>query len=205
MNQRRFFKLLAMFLPLLFLGHVAVAQTVRVYHLSRSSGGVYVAASSGKVLISSLGQLRGGSIAMRLAGKVQGQADVPSILASVRQGAESPMAPMALNQSLAQASEAELAQAVEEDPLPTEFALRSNYPNPFNPRTTIAFDLPSRAEVKLVIYDVLGRQVRVLVDGTRAAGTHEVVFEASDLPSGTYLVRLETPQGSFVQTMQLVK
>ncbi len=203
MNHRRFFKLLAMFLPLLFLGHVAVAQTARVYHLSRSSGGVYVAASSGKVLISSLGQVRGG--AMRLAGKVQGQADVPSILASVRQGAESPMAPMALNQSLAQASEAELAQAVEEAPLPTEFALRSNYPNPFNPRTTIAFDLPSRAEVKLVIYDVLGREVRVLVEGVREAGVHEAVFEANELPSGTYLYRLETLAGSFVQRMLLVK
>ena len=59
--------------------------------------------------------------------------------------------------------------------------------------------------VRLVIYDVLGRQVRVLVDGTREAGTHEVVFEAGNLPSGTYLVRLVTPAGSFVQTMQLVK
>ncbi len=65
--------------------------------------------------------------------------------------------------------------------------------------------MPESAYVTLVVYDVLGRQVRVLVDGTRAAGTHEVVFAASNLPSGTYLVRLETPQGSFVQTMQLVK
>ena len=45
----------------------------------------------------------------------------------------------------------------------------------------------------------------MLVDGARAAGMHEVVFDATDLPSGTYLYRLETPQGSFVQTMQLVK
>ena len=52
---------------------------------------------------------------------------------------------------------------------------------------------------------MLGRQVRVLVEGTREAGTHEVVFEASNLPSGTYLVQLVTPTGSFVQTMQLVK
>ena len=46
---------------------------------------------------------------------------------------------------------------------------------------------------------------RVLFDGTREAGTHEVVFEAGDLPSGTYLYRLETPQGSFVRTMLLAK
>ena len=59
--------------------------------------------------------------------------------------------------------------------------------------------------MRLVVYDLLGRQVRVLLDGTRAAGTHEVVFEAGDLSSGTYLVRLVTPAGSFVQTMQLMK
>ena len=57
----------------------------------------------------------------------------------------------------------------------------------------------------LVIYDVLGRQVQVLVDGVRQAGTYEAVFEAGNLPSGTYLYRLETPQGSFVQTMLLLK
>ena len=136
-----------------------------------------------------------------LVDKVREPDNTPSILTSIKQGEEE----LAATMSLGEDSEEALKEELEEAPLPTEFALRSNYPNPFNPRTTIAFDLPSRAEVKLVIYDVLGRQVRVLVEGTRAAGTHEVVFEASDLPSGTYLVRLETPQGSFVQTMQLVK
>ena len=89
--------------------------------------------------------------------------------------------------------------------VPEAFVLEANYPNPFNPQTTIRFSVPEASVVKLVVFDVLGREVRVLVDGTREAGTHEVVFEAGDLPSGTYLVRLETPQGSFVQTMQLVK
>ena len=89
--------------------------------------------------------------------------------------------------------------------VPTEYVLEANYPNPFNPQTTIRFGVPESAHVKLVVYDVLGRQVRVLVDGTRKAGTHEVVFEAGNLPSGTYLVRLVTPAGSFVQTMQLMK
>ena len=95
--------------------------------------------------------------------------------------------------------------AAEVQEVPTEFALESNYPNPFNPQTTIRFSVPESAQVRLIVYDVLGRQVRVLVDGTREAGTHEVVFEAGNLPSGTYLYRLETPAGSFVQTMQLVK
>ncbi len=89
--------------------------------------------------------------------------------------------------------------------VPEVFALESNYPNPFNPQTTIRFDVPESAVVRLVVYDVLGRQVRVLVDGARAAGRHEVVFEAGDLASGTYLYRLETPAGHFVKTMLLMK
>ena len=59
--------------------------------------------------------------------------------------------------------------------------------------------------MRLAVYDMLDRHVRLLVDGVREAGMHEVVFEARNLPSGTYLVRLQTPAGSFVQTMQLVK
>ncbi|MCH7638433.1 MAG: T9SS type A sorting domain-containing protein [Bacteroidetes bacterium] len=89
--------------------------------------------------------------------------------------------------------------------VPDQYALEGNYPNPFNPSTTIRFGLPESAQVRLVVYDVLGRQVRVLLDGTREAGAHEVVFDTSDLPSGTYLYRLETPQGSFVRTMLLAK
>ena len=89
--------------------------------------------------------------------------------------------------------------------VPSEYVLEGNYPNPFNPQTTIRFGVPASAVVRLVVYDVLGRQVRVLVEGMREAGTHEVVFEANGLPSGTYLARLETPAGSFVQMMQLVK
>jgi hypothetical protein len=97
--------------------------------------------------------------------------------------------------------------AVEDEPgdVPMAFVLEQNYPNPFNPQTTLRFGLPESAPVRLVVYDMMGRQVRVLVDGARGAGTHEVVFEASPLPSGTYLVRLTTPVGSLVQMVQLVK
>ena len=83
--------------------------------------------------------------------------------------------------------------------------LHGNRPNPFNPQTTIRFDVAESAYVKLVVYDVLGRQVRVLVDGQRAAGMHEAVFDESTLPSGTYLYRLDTPAGSFVGSMLVVK
>ena len=89
--------------------------------------------------------------------------------------------------------------------MPETFSLEGNYPNPFNPETMIRFGLPETAQVKLTVYDVLGRQVRVLVDGVRKAGTHEVGFRADDLPSGTYLYLLQTPQGNLSGSMLLLK
>ena len=74
--------------------------------------------------------------------------------------------------------------------VPTEFKLEGNYPNPFNPTTTIAFSLPASSQVTMVVYDMLGRSVRTLIDGTVAAGRNEVVFDAAGLPTGTYLYRI---------------
>ncbi|MEM8488482.1 MAG: DUF4397 domain-containing protein, partial [Bacteroidota bacterium] len=91
------------------------------------------------------------------------------------------------------------------DEQPGSFKLGNNYPNPFNPTTTISFTLPETAEVSLLVYDMLGREVRTLVNGTLASGVNEVVFDAAGLPTGTYLYRLTTPQGSFTKTMLLVK
>ena len=79
------------------------------------------------------------------------------------------------------------------------------YPNPFNPQTTIRYGLPEASYVKLVVYDVLGRQVRVLVDGAREAGTHEVTFDASSLPSGMYVYRIEAGPYAATRTMLLMK
>ena len=70
--------------------------------------------------------------------------------------------------------------------LPTEFTLAQNYPNPFNPTTNILYDLPEESFVNLKITDVLGRDVKVLVNETVAAGAHSVIFNAVDLPSGVY-------------------
>jgi hypothetical protein len=74
---------------------------------------------------------------------------------------------------------------------PEAFELAQNYPNPFNPATTIRFALPSSGHVSLKVYDVLGNVVRVLVDEFRPAGYYDVLLEAGDLPSGTYLYRLQ--------------
>ncbi|NBC17997.1 MAG: T9SS type A sorting domain-containing protein [Bacteroidetes bacterium] len=88
---------------------------------------------------------------------------------------------------------------------PEAFALAANYPNPFNPQTTIRYALPQAAEVRLVVYDVLGREVAVLVDGMRPAGRHQAVFEAANLPSGVYLYRLDADSFTQTRRMLLVK
>ena len=89
--------------------------------------------------------------------------------------------------------------------VPIDFALEQNYPNPFNPQTTIRFAIPEASTVRLAVYDLLGRQVRVLIDGNLNAGWHEMSFDASNLPSGLYLYRLETPSRHYHNTMTLTK
>jgi hypothetical protein len=85
--------------------------------------------------------------------------------------------------------------------IPTEYSLAQNYPNPFNPSTEIRFALPEQAHVKLVIYDMLGREVAQLVDDQMEAGFHSVTWNAGTLSSGMYICRLVA--GSFVQTKKL--
>jgi hypothetical protein len=75
--------------------------------------------------------------------------------------------------------------------VPAAFSLEQNYPNPFNPATMIRFALPREAHVLLSVYDLLGRNVATLVNETKAAGVHEVRFDASRLASGAYVYRLE--------------
>lgn len=85
---------------------------------------------------------------------------------------------------------------------PDGFSLQQNYPNPFNPSTTITYNLPIGGEVKLVVYDVFGREVATLVEVKQSAGTHKVDFDASKLTSGFYLCTLRA--GSFVATKEML-
>jgi hypothetical protein len=80
-----------------------------------------------------------------------------------------------------------------------------NFPNPFNPTTSIAYSLPSRAYVKLEIYNVLGQKVEVLVDGEQGAGNHTVVWDGSTASSGVYFYRLSTADFVETQKMMLLK
>ncbi|MBU1984762.1 T9SS type A sorting domain-containing protein [bacterium] len=89
--------------------------------------------------------------------------------------------------------------------LPKRFALRAPYPNPFNATTTLHFDLPRASSVRLRIYDVLGRETAVLVDEVRSAGTHRIIWNAADLSSGIYFVRLEADAAVQTRKLLLVK
>jgi hypothetical protein len=86
--------------------------------------------------------------------------------------------------------------------VPRQSGLAQNYPNPFNPSTTIKFELLKTAGVKLSVFDILGREVSVLVNERKDAGVHEVKFDGSNLASGVYFYRLQA--GDFVQTKRLL-
>ncbi len=85
---------------------------------------------------------------------------------------------------------------------PHAFMLRNNYPNPFNPSTTIAYELPTPADVRLSVFDMLGCEVSVLVNERKNAGTHEARFDAAGLASGVYLCRLEA--GGIVRSQKMI-
>ena len=88
---------------------------------------------------------------------------------------------------------------------PQGFALRDNYPYPFNPSTTIAFTLPQSGLVKLSVYDITGREVQTLQQGVMTAGDHELRFDGAGLASGSYFYRLEAEGYQAVKKMLLVK
>jgi len=93
----------------------------------------------------------------------------------------------------------------EEEILPSEYALFQNFPNPFNPSTQIKYAIPNGTNVKLKVFDILGKEIITLVNGYKNAGTYEVQFDASNLPSGVYLYRLETESFSQTKKLMLIK
>ena len=89
--------------------------------------------------------------------------------------------------------------------IPNEFKLFQNYPNPFNPITNIRFDIPRSSQVKLIIYDALGREVATLVDEKLSAGSYKVDWNSSDYSSSVYYYKLETNELIKVRKMVMIK
>ena len=101
-------------------------------------------------------------------------------------------------------------RTIEAKPVPKQFALHNNYPNPFNPRTTILFDVPTSTNATLIVYDLTGREVVRLVDGLVDAGYHQKIWDGLSsrgrkVASGIYIARLSTPRYSKSVKMLLLK
>ena len=103
--------------------------------------------------------------------------------------------------------DASTVSTVDENNLPMDFALHANYPNPFNPTTSIKYDLPENAVVSLMIYDIMGREIRHLVNETQSAGFKAIMWNGTNnygqqVGTGMYLYHIKA--GSFVQTRKMI-
>jgi hypothetical protein len=95
--------------------------------------------------------------------------------------------------------------AVTDIDTPATVVLNANHPNPFNPETTISYELTAPQQVELVVFNVTGEKVATLVSGTQSAGIYSQQFDGSDLPSGIYFYRLNAGEFSQTNRMLLVK
>ncbi len=89
--------------------------------------------------------------------------------------------------------------------VPSDFSLVQNYPNPWNPSTTISYSLPQPGEVRINLYNALGQHIGTLVSGFRQAGTYRVELSGDGRSSGTYFYRLQSPAGIETRSMTLLK
>ena len=89
-----------------------------------------------------------------------------------------------------------------ENGLPSQYALDQNFPNPFNPSTVIGYEMPKSSSVNITVYDILGNEVRQLVNGVQSAGYHSVTFNSQNLASGMYFYKIQT--GTFTQTKKMI-
>lgn len=89
--------------------------------------------------------------------------------------------------------------------IPMKFALEQNFPNPFNPSTMIKYQLPNESQVKITVFDILGKEVAILVNEKKTAGFYEVQFDASKYATGLYLYKIEAGNFTEVKKMMLIK
>jgi hypothetical protein len=90
----------------------------------------------------------------------------------------------------------------DETSIPTDWSLSQNFPNPFNPSTTINYQIPSSGQVNLQVFDVLGREIETLVNGVKQAGSYSITFNAQNLPSGVYVYRIRG--NDFIQSKKML-
>lgn len=88
---------------------------------------------------------------------------------------------------------------------PYVFSLSQNYPNPFNPNTTIEYQIPNNEFVSLKVFDVLGKEVKIMLNEFKNAGKYSIVFDASQLSSGLYFYRLQAGSHVSINKMMLLK
>jgi len=98
-----------------------------------------------------------------------------------------------------------LAKETDISSVPNSYFLDQNYPNPFNPSTKISYSLPEASFVTLKVYDMLGREIVTLVNEAKPSGKYEVEFNASELPSGTYVYKLTAGNYQTMRKMLLIK
>ena len=89
--------------------------------------------------------------------------------------------------------------------IPTDYLLYQNYPNPFNPSTTIKYSIPVTGFVKIIVYNLLGKEIKELVSEEKSPGNYEVSFKGGSLASGMYFIRLESGETQIVRKMILLK
>lgn len=89
--------------------------------------------------------------------------------------------------------------------IPKEFKVYDNYPNPFNPTTLVKLDIPEKMNVKVTVYNIAGKEVKVLLNTEMTAGSYSVEFNAAELSSGVYFYRVETPLAVVTKKMLMIK
>jgi hypothetical protein len=139
-------------------------------------------------------------------GKLEGDLRFDSFQLRYVPGASSPGGTLYFDQL--QIAEKVIASVSHNEPLmPTTYALYQNYPNPFNPTTTITFDVPAAvtSPTRLVVYDVLGRHIRTVVDEMKSPGRYVVSFDGQNMATGVYIYRLEAGTVRIVKKMIVAK
>ena len=86
--------------------------------------------------------------------------------------------------------------------IPNDYSLNQNYPNPFNPSTTIAYDIPKTSLVRISVYDILGKEIKLLVNTEKNSGHYEIIFDAKELAGGIYYYSIRT--GEFSQSKKMI-